>query len=545
MDYTAIHLQKEALTPLYQQIANQIKLAVEQGDLQPGEKLPPIRKLANTLGVSPITVTQAYETLAEQGVAGGQVGRGTFILPPQKVSHALSYPLTPQLSSSYIAEEIMPYASTEEPREGWTANLRPRGRTPRAALLQQLFQQVTRGKPAHTLINFSSGNPDSSLFSLAHWQQIMAQAGVSLEQDSQRPAALTAFEYGSALGDYALRSFLTTYLPRFGLQITIDNLLLTSGTQQGLDLVARTFLAPGDSIFVEQFSYIAALDIFEQYGVHVQPVPQDEHGIQVEALERLLNAPQNRPRLLYTIPTGQSPTGTCMTVERRRRLAELATTYNLLLIEDDPFNELYYEQDTPPPAIWSFASDGRVIYLKSFSKTTFPAVRLGCIVAAPEVLAYLVEKKELVDRGTSLLVARAILAYISSPAYERNVEQIRDVYRQRRDVMLTALERELAPLGCHWSHPTGGFNLLLTLPAGLNEMEVVEEAVVHGALVAPGRFFTPAPTSERDHTLRLTFANKPPEQLEEAARRLALALHTLLQRGGHSTYPPRSFTTDV
>ncbi len=321
-------------------------------------------------------------------------------------------------------------------------------------------------------------------------------------------------------------------------------MLLTSGTQQGLDLVARTFFEPGDSVFVEEFSYIAALDIFEQYGVHLQPVPLDEDGLQVDEFERLLGAPQNRPRWLYTIPTGHSPTGVSMAVERRRRLVELAHAYNVLIIEDDAFNELFYERGMPAPAIWSFAPEGRVIYVKSFSKTTFPAVRLGCIVAAPEVLSSLAEKKGLVDRGTSLLVARSILTYISSPAYERNLERMRTVYRQRRDVLLAALERELGSSGCHWSRPLAGFSLLLTLPASLHDMEVVEEALALGVLVAPGRFFTPTAIGKYDNTLRLTFGDKSPEQLEEATQRLALALRTLLQRG-QSVYPSRRLTTDV
>src|SRR5260370_13767460 len=145
----------------------------------------------------------------------------------------------------------------------------------------------------------------------------------------------------------------------------------------------------------------------------------------------------------------------------------------------------------PALPIWSFAPAGRVIYVKSFSNTLCTAVRLGCIVAVPEILSGLAEKKGLVDRATSVLVARSVLIYLSSPAYERNLEQMRTVYRQRRDVLLAALERELGPLGCHWSRPLAGFSLLVTLPASLEEMEAVEEAVSQGVLVAPRPFFAP------------------------------------------------------
>jgi len=551
MDYSTIQVQHDAPTPLYQQIADQITLAAQQEALKPEEKLPPIRRLADMLGVSPITVTQAYQALARAGVAGGQIGRGTFILSApvliQEATRATQgFPPIDHVAPA--PTRILP-PKDEEPqewtREGWTMTLARRVRTPRSVALGQVFRQLLRGKAEQTLIDFSSGNPEASLFSLAHWQQIMEQAGRSLDQESRQQGDVAAFQYGPPMGDSALRSFLTGYLQRFELHVTIDDILLTSGTQQGLDLIARTFFEPGDSVYMEQFSYIAALDIFEQYGVRVQPVPQDEDGLQVEVFERLLDAPQNRPRWLYTIPTAHSPTGICMTAERRRKLAELARTYNVLIIEDDAFNELSYERGMPAPAIWSFAPEGRVIYVKSFSKTTFPAVRLGCIVAAPEVLSSLVEKKGLVDRGTSLLVARSVLTYLSSPAYERNLEQMRRVYRQRRDVLLAALERELGPLGCHWSRPLAGFSLLVTLPASLQEMEVVEEAVAQGVIVAPGRFFTSTAAGTHNNTLRLAFADKSPEQLEAATQRLALALRTLLQRGEQSTYPSRRLTTDV
>jgi DNA-binding transcriptional MocR family regulator len=208
---------------------------------------------------------------------------------------------------------------------------------------------------------------------------------------------------------------------------------------------------------------------------------------------------------------------------------------------------LSYEPGQPAPAVASFAPGGGVIYLKSFSKTTFPAVRLGCLVATSNMLAALTEQKSLVDRGTSLVVARTMLAYLRSPTYERNLERLRTVYRQRRDVLLAALERELFDMGCHWTQPRAGFSLLLTLPSALREMEMMEEALTQGVAVFPGRFFTPSVEGTRELTLRLTFADKAPEQLEEATHRLALALRTVLAREPReqSETPARRFTTDV
>jgi DNA-binding transcriptional MocR family regulator len=533
----SIRLAHEAPTPLYRQIADQITQAVHEGLIQPGERLPPIRQLADLLMVSPITVTQAYQTLAQAGVATGQIGRGTFI-------------------------RVVPTADeSSAPGEDWMSRLATAPRSSRrgqrrSVALGQLFAQLLRNESDQSLIEFSGANPAPELFGLAGWQRILAQAGRSLEQETRSPRDRSAFQYGSSMGDPALRVFLTTHLQRYGLQVTADEILLTSGTQQGLDLVARTLFAPGDSVFVEEHSYIAALDIFEQYDVQLHPIPMDEGGLQVEELKRLLGAPQARPRWLYTIPTGQSPTGVSLAAERRRLLAEAAHRAHVIIVEDDAFNDLYYEpraERTSPllvPAVSSFAHRGQCIYLKSFSKTTFPEVRLGCLVADPALVSIVAEQKGLVDRGASVVVSRAVLAYLRSPAYTRHLEEMRAFYVRRRDVLLAALERELRDLGCSWTIPGAGFSLLLTIPAALDEIEVLEHAVANGIVVAPGRFFMAAAPSVADHTLRLTFGDKSPEQLEEAARRLGLSLRTVLERGARATaasYPAaaRQMTTDV
>lgn len=571
----SIRLAHEAPTPLYRQIADQITLTVHEGLMQPGERLPPIRQLANLLMVSPITVTQAYQTLAKEGVATGQIGRGTFILPmpaglpgapaPQSPVPPASEPsgssATPSSSESTAPMPVVPTADeSTAPGEDWVSRLATapwsrRGQR-RSVALGQLFAQLLRNESDHSLIDFSGANPAPELFGLAGWQKILAQAGKSLEQETRSPQDRSAFQYGQSLGDPALRVFLTTYLQRYGLQVTADEILLTSGTQQGLDLVARTLFAPGDSVFVEEHSYIAALDIFEQYDIQLRPIPMDEGGLQVEALERLLGAPQARPRWLYTIPTGQSPTGISLAAERRRLLAEVAHRAHVIIVEDDAFNDLSYESRAEraspllAPAVSSFAHRGQCIYLKSFSKTTFPGVRLGCLVADPALLSVLAEQKGLVDRGASVVIARAVLAYLRSSAYARHLEDMRAFYVHRRDVLLAALERELRDLGCSWTIPGAGFSLLLTLPAVLDEMEVLEEAVATGIVVAPGRFFTATAPSVPDRTLRLTFGDKSPEELEEAARRLGLSLRAVLARGVGATTasypaPARRMTTDV
>jgi DNA-binding transcriptional MocR family regulator len=571
----SICLEHDAPTPLYRQIAEQISQAVHEGHLQPGERLPPIRQLADLLMVSPLTVTQAYQTLAQEGIATGQIGRGTFILPvpagslgtagPQSLDPIMAEPRRTAVTSSSSANSalmhVVPLASeSTAPGDDWMSHLADapwsrRGQR-RSVALGQLFAQLLRNESDQSLIDFSAGNPAPELFGMASWQKILAQAGRSLEQEIRTPQHRSAFQYGPSMGDHALRDFLTTHLQRYGLQVTADEILLTSGTQQGLDLVARTLFAAGDTVFVEEHSYIAALDIFEQYDVQLRPLPMDERGLQVEELDRVLGAPRARPRWLYTIPTGQSPTGISLAAERRRLLADIALRAHVVILEDDAFNDLSYEPSAERassplvPAVSSFAHRGQCIYLKSFSKTTFPGVRMGCLVADPRLLSVLAEEKGLVDRGASVVVARAVLAYLHSTAYTRHLEDMRANYVNRRDVLLAALERELGDLGCSWTIPGAGFSVLLTIPAALDEMEVLEQGVANGIVVAPGRFYTAAAPSVSDHTLRLTFGDKLPSLLEEATQRLSLSLRTVLERGGAATTaaypaPSRRMTTNV
>jgi DNA-binding transcriptional MocR family regulator len=539
MDYHAVSLQKESPIPLYRQLADHIQQALARGDLHPGEQLPPIRKLAHLLGISPITVSQTYEELALLGVASSHIGRGTFLLPC-----APSPPddLVPQERASHSASmrsHLQEYL--------WMNALTQQVKPPRVMRLQQMLLRVSqRWHEPSPLIPMSSGNPDVSLFSLDRWHQAMNQAGLSLQEEQAQTGKSDLLQYGtSALGDPSLRRFLATYVQRYNIHVDEEQILLTSGTQQGLDLVARSFLQSGTTVFIDEFSYISALDIFEQHGVQLQPVPLDEHGMRIDLLEELLVAPQPYPRLLYCIPTGHSPTGVYLPENRRARLRDLAHRYNLLLIEDDAFNDLYYQGKSPVPALWNREMQGRVIYLKSFSKTIFPGTRLGCLIADPALLSVVMQHKLISDRATSIPLARAVLRYIDTSAYERELLHARSSYRHHRDVLLAALERDLRPFGCHWLTPMAGFNLLLTLPSHFDEMQVVEEAAAHGLAIAPGHFFTSTLSHPLDPTLRITFADKPPELLDDAIRRLASVLITLEQATPRSSQRLTHFTTEV
>jgi DNA-binding transcriptional MocR family regulator len=519
MDYHKIQLNKESQLPLYTQLAEQLRVAIQNGELPENSKLPPIRKLAEILGISPVTVTQAYEKLAAAGITGGQIGRGTYVLP-------LHPSLTITSTSQLLKESSISYTTSWS----WADNLPNNINPPRSTQMQQDIQAAfTQANNPATIINLASGNPDPQLISVTRWRNAMLEAGKSLEAEVNTPSGVSSLQYGSALGDPALRTFLASYFQKFGFQPDPTTLLLTTGIQQSLDLIARALLEPGDSVFVEEYTYVVALDIFETRHPKWQPIPVDEFGMRLDILEEKLGTPQLRPRLLYTVPTGHSPSGSCMSLERRRHLVALAAKYNLLIIEDDIFGELYYDEENLLPALASFDTTGQVVYLKSFSKIIFPMVRLGCIVAAPPVLSRLVVAKQLFDRATSVPLARTVLKFINNPAFERELANCRLIYRQHRDALLIAMQAELAPLGCSWTIPQAGFNLQLFLPSPLDATQVCIEAAQRGLVVISGQLFATDFDHTKNDSLRLSFGDTSPAALIEAVQRLASAIKALQQ----------------
>ncbi len=522
MDFAKIKLDKADSQPLYRQLAASLKEAIRQGDLQVGEKLPPIRTWKEKLGISLVTATQAYEVLAEDGYAVGQVGRGTFARLPQAKA-PLSSTATPvnQPETPTGSRPAFPATSFSFPDYY---------KSSRSVLVQRALKaSIARHQSigGSDLIILTSGGPAEELFKIDRWKSAMQQAGESFERESQLYGN-AQFQYGSALGDLAARQWLAGYLVRFGFQPDPDEILLTTGSQQALDMLSRVLAGPGDNMLVESPSYVSALEIFENRGVNWLPLAMDDQGILVEQVERL--SERYRPRLLYTIPTAQSPTGITLAAERRKKLVELADRYNFWIIEDDTCNEFYYEKDTPLPAIKSYDQAERVIYLKSFSKLIFPAVRFGLVTAPKPLMDRLAEAKAVFDRGISLPLARAVMKYAGTPVFEREINAARQVYRERRDALLAGFKAELEPLGCRWSKCEAGFSLQLTLPEDIRSEDFHLAAAENGVAVLPGPIYYPVMNESRLNTVRVSFGDNSPERLREACRRLGMTLNSLRGR---------------
>jgi DNA-binding transcriptional MocR family regulator len=527
LDFEKIKLDKADSTPLYRQLAEQLKAAIRRGDLPPGQKLPPIRAWKEKLAISPVTANQAYGVLGVDGFAVGQVGRGTFARLPQ----------TPPLAVGPTAEGEAPLAVVRPGHSSAPFDFPGHYKADRLAQVQRALNlSIARHQAAgqgQDLIVLTSGAPAQEVFQLDRWRSAMNRAGESFEQESHS-FGKAQLQYGPPLGDFSTRQWLAGYLARFGFQPDPDEILLTTGSQQALDLLSRVLAGPGDNVLVESPSYVSALEIFENRGVNWLPVPLDDRGMLVDRIAQL--AERYRPRLLYTIPTAQSPTGITLAPERRKQLVELAERYNFWIIEDDTCSEFYYESETLVPAVKSYDQPGRVIYLKSFSKLIFPAVRFGLITAQRPIMEKLAEAKAVFDRGVSLPLARSVMKFAGAPAFERELAAARLFYRERRDALLAGFSVELSEAGCSWSKCEAGFSIQLTLPEDIRAAEFHLAAAENGVAVLPGPIYYPLMNENRLNTVRVSFGDNSPQRLREACRRLGVALRSL--NGRQFSLPP-------
>ncbi|HKX18314.1 MAG TPA: PLP-dependent aminotransferase family protein [bacterium] len=381
------------------------------------------------------------------------------------------------------------------------------------------------------MIPLAGGIPDPTLFPVRALGRMWHRA-LAVED----PKFL---QYGSPQGDLNLRAWIAEYCAASGITARPDDVLITSGSQQAIDLVARTLVAPGDHVLVESPTFPTALDVFEGRSVNLIGVPVDADGMRVDMAAALVE--RYRPRVIYTIPTAQNPTGVVMVDERRRRLAALARQHNLIVLEDDICSEFSYDGDAPS-AVKAYDSGGHVMFVRSFSKTVIPGLRVGCIVAHGPLMARLIEAKLVMDRFTSPLIQRTLWRYLSSKQYARDLRLAKDTYRRRRDTVLRMLQASM-PTGVTWTQPAAGFNLWVTLPQEVPAREAFTEALKEGVACGLGDLFlphTPPPSG-----LRLSFADKPEELLAEGVRRLSAALRRLLASRVGQTADQREYVTSV
>jgi 2-aminoadipate transaminase len=333
----------------------------------------------------------------------------------------------------------------------------------------------------------------------------------------------TALQYGGGQGVPELRERLAAVMQAEGIPAHGDDLVVTAGGQQGLDLLAKLFCDPGDVVLAEGPSYVGALGAFSAYQAHVVHIPMDAAGVVVEELDaRLTQLAQQgrRAKFFYTVPNHQNPAGVSLSQQRREQLVEVAERHDLLIVEDNPYGLLDFKGETRP-ALRSLAPE-RVVYVGTLSKIFSPGIRVGWVAAAGSVRDKVVLLKEAADLCQSNLTQYVAERWFATQPWLRQVEEYREVYRERCDAMLAALSTELPP-GCSWSAPTGGFFVWLRLPAGLDSREMLAKALGARVAYVPGHAFYADGSGSAE--LRLSFCFPTPAQITEGVRRLAEVLH--------------------
>lgn len=464
-----LSLDRNNGSTLYRQIAEQIKDRICDGRLPSGAQLPTIRQLAETLKVTRLTVQNAYAELQSSGWLEATVGRGTF-----------------------VANDVRPRAQILLPGQPITTD--------------GVIHEILRSNQLTGMRSMSNASPDLKLFPAEEfWQSIESMHGSFAEMTT----------YVSSQGDSGLLVELAAFVQEREIDAAPEEILVTNGATQGFSLVLQALCRPGDRVLVEQPTYLGFLNTLHAQGIQPIGVPLDEEGIRLDALERMIV--QERPRLLYTVPTFQNPTGMCLSLERRKELIALAERYNLLLVEDDIYSRLSYEGTAPPP-LKALDRSGTVIYISSFSKSLMPSLRVGFVIAPPPLHQRLVSLRRAADLCGSLFLQRALADFLHNGGMRRHLRRVLPIYRERRDAMLGAL-RMTMPVNVQWTRPAGGLVCWLTLPAQPNMSDLLTASQKSGWSFAPGEVFLAQP--EASHHLRLSFGQAPPETIRSGVETLA------------------------
>lgn len=400
----------------------------------------------------------------------------------------------------------------------WTERYAARTRRMRSSAIRELLKLTQQPD----IISFAGGLPAPELFPK---EQIKAATARVLDEQGWQ-----ALQYSTTEGYPPLREMIVRHMRRYGIKCTIDNVLITAGSQQALDLIGKILIDPGDKILVEAPTYLGALQAWNTYLAEYVTVPMDDEGMRVDAVEAILR--KEPIKFIYALPNFQNPSGITLSRGRRMELVRLANEYGVPIVEDDPYGQLRYEGEHEPPLI-VLDTQGRpeecngtlinsnVIYLSTFSKTLCPGFRVAWMVGPREVIARAVQAKQGSDLHTGTFAQMVAYETARGGFLDRHVREIRKVYRERRDLMLALMEEHFPP-GVTWTRPKGGLFLWVRLPEGMDSTALLERAIEQKVAFVPGSAFYPYEGGE--NAMRINFSYMPPEMIEEGIKRLAVAI---------------------
>ena len=401
-----------------------------------------------------------------------------------------------------------------------------------ASAIRALFSVASRPE----IVSFAGGQPYTAALDFDAVEDVVRQV--------IRDHGPTALQYGIGQGRPELREQLVGVMAHEGIPAHADDLVVTVGGQQALELIAKCFIDPGDIVLAEGPTYVGGLGAITSHQADVRHIPMDDDGMDVDALEdevRRLHGEGRSIKFVYTIPNFQNPAGVSLSVARRHRLAELAEEHDLLILEDNPYGLLDFGGETAV-SLRELVPD-RVIYVGTVSKTFAPGARTGWIAAPGPVRDKLILLREAADLCPSALTQMIVETWLATQPWQEQVKRFRAVYQERAQVMLEALEREMPP-GTTWTQPTGGFYVWLTVPRGMDTSDLLAKAINHKVAYVPGRGFYA--NDEGGNQMRLCYSFPPPDQIREGAVRLGELLHReleLIQAVYGDTVPDTSGTS--
>jgi GntR family transcriptional regulator/MocR family aminotransferase len=489
-----IPIERKARVPVAAQIVSYLRRAIEAGRLEPGAKLEPIRVLAKELGLNRETVATAYRELEGLGLTESTVGRGTFVLGPADATR------------TRVGGASGPAERPWEPVFSRTTE------ATRAFAVTRVDYTAPAGA-----VRFERLIPDAALYPHDAFRKTLntalAKGGPAL------------YDYGDPRGHEGLRRALVERMARSGIEADADDVVITAGATQGFAIAARMFCDPGDAVAIESPTYPWAFATLASLGLRAAPVPLASDGLDLERLDATLA--RGGVRLIYTMPSFHNPTGTSTTLAHRKRLLEIAARHGVPILEDDFEKDLRVRGRGAPP-LRALDRRGLVSYLGTFSKTLFPAARVGWLFTPPAVTRAALLAKRTMDLTTSSILQAGLALFLREGSYDRHLRRVVKELEARLICAERALEKHL-PEGSSFSRSEGGFLIWVTLPDAIDSAALLADAKAAGVVYAPGELFHP--DGRRSSSLRLSVSQTPEAAIERGVRLLGEVARAILPRG--------------
>jgi GntR family transcriptional regulator / MocR family aminotransferase len=488
-----IALDQESDVPLYRQIYESVRRAILSGEFFPGKPLPASRFLAEQLGVSRTTVVNAYDQLLAEGYLESRTGAGTFVASqlPEDILHA------PNFKSQKKANRDLP----RQPKLSDYGNK-----------LAKNTYNVLRNQRPPELLPFQHGLPALDKFPIEIWSKLTV--------NRQKYSSLKLFSYGEMAGFRPLREAIATHLKSArGVNCTPDQIIITNGTQQAIDLIGRILLNTNDQVWMEEPCYLGARDIFSSMGADISYVDIDNEGFNVHQIP----AQNQTARLVYITPSHQFPLGVTMSLARRLNLLEWASKNNAWVIEDD-YNSEYRYAGRPLASLQGLDRDGRVIYIGTFSKTIFPALRLGCLVVPRDLIEIFTAARALTDLHSPIIEQAVLADFISEGHFSRHIRRMRTLYEKRQAVLVEEVRKNLKEF-IKIEKAESGMHIIGWLPENICAKTVAKKAAEFNLNITPvlihyNKTFSP-------NGLMFGYAAFNENQIKKGVRQLAKAMQSL------------------